>query len=95
MGGLFRDHFHRGSDAAFGDSITHGFQFIVAALLHGIFALEMDNIRALFRLFMTMSAHFDQGFDHPFKCINLIVPNDKATGFFEIRQGIGILKGFC
>jgi len=78
-------HFYCGTNASFRNGITLGFQFFIMAFFHSIFSLEVNNIGALFCLFITMSAYFYQGFNHPFKGIHIVIPNDQPAGFLQYR----------
>lgn len=79
-------YFNRSADTPFGYGITERLQVVVAAVLNGILALVVNNIRALLGLFVAVAAYFYQGFYYPFKRVYLIVPHDQLAGIFHIRQ---------
>ncbi len=61
-------------------------------MFYGIAALGMDDHRALLGLLLGMPANFDQGLDHPFESIDLIVPHDKMESVYGAGQNIGIFQ---
>ncbi len=91
MGG----YFNRRINTSFGNSIAKRFQVIIGSVLNGIFPAVMDEIGALFSLFMGMAAYFHKRFDHPFKGIHFVIPQDEVTGIFCKRKQVGILLVIC
>jgi hypothetical protein len=78
------------TDAAVGDRIAHGFQRVVIAVLNRVLSLAMDQQGTLFGLLGGMAADLDQGFDHPFERIDLVVPHDQAVR----RRQFGFYRNF-
>ena len=76
------------ADASFGYGVALWLQFIIGTVLHAILALEMDDIGALFGLFLGMATDLYQGFDNPFECIDFIIPYNKAAWLFVTRHYI-------
>jgi hypothetical protein len=51
--------------------------------------MEVYNVGTLLGLLVTVAANLDQRFNHPFKCIHLIIPYNKAAGIFHFGKKIG------
>ena len=81
--------------------VTHRFQVVVPAVFNVAFAFIMNDVGALFRLFVAMATYFYEGIDNPFKGIHIIVPDDEGKGFFvggqhvDIFVAVGTYISFC
>src|SRR5690606_38039306 len=53
----------------------------------------MNNVCALFSLFMAMATNFHQRFNHPFKSIHFIIPYNQGTWFFDQNFRFMFLDG--
>lgn len=90
---LLSHHFYGGTDTSFCYAIALWFQVFIASLFNGIFTLEMDKERTLFSLFVTVTTNLHQCFYHPFKCIHLVIPYNKITGFIMNGRHTGFFPG--
>src|SRR5690349_537483 len=83
MGSGAGDLLDGSADTAFRNGIALRLQLFIRTTLYRILTLGMYDHRALLRLFRRVSAYLNQGLDHPFERIDLIVPDDQAEWIFR------------